>query len=91
MALLVTPGGVSSFPHTSMSGETELELQRAFGRLEGKVDALLYEVRSRDKAQEKVVAEHGRRIASLETWRTRIIAIGSVIAFGFGVVLKFIH
>lgn len=73
-----------------MSGETEIELQRGLGRLEGKMDALLYEVRSSNKTQEKRLDDHGRRIASLEMWRTRIVAIGTVLVAIFGLALKLI-
>lgn len=64
-----------------MSNDTEIELQRAFGRLEGKVEALLHEMRASNTASRSVVAELTNRIAKLETWKTRVVAYCAGVGF----------
>ncbi len=71
-----------------MSGETELELQRSVGRLEGKLDALLDEVRTSNKAHISVSAALSKRLTRVETWQTRITAGGVVVGAIFGFVVK---
>ena len=48
-----------------MSEQSDLVLHRSFGRLEGKVDALLTMLKEQS---------HETRISSLEKWRTRSTA-----------------
>lgn len=71
-----------------MSGETELELQRAVGRLEGKMDALITEVQAANKTNIGVSAALSKRISKLETWQTRIVAMHVLLGAIGGFVLK---
>lgn len=71
-----------------MSTESDLQIQRDLGRIEGKLDACLYEFRASNKAQDKVIVDHSLRITGLEKWRTGIVA-GFVVLSGIaGLVWK---
>lgn len=59
-----------------MDMETELELQRAMGRLEAKVDQLISELHSANARADKEIGELTVRIASLEKWKSGIVAVG---------------
>lgn len=71
-----------------MSGDTEAELQRAVGRIEGALEALLTEVRTSNKAHISVSAALSKRISRVETWQTRMTAAGVVVGAIGGFVLK---
>lgn len=71
-----------------MSGETELELQRAVGRLEGKMDALIEEVQQSNRQHISVIAALSKRVSRVETWQTRMTAAGVVVGAIGGFVLK---
>lgn len=73
-----------------MSGETELEIQRAVGRIEGQLDALVLEVRTANKQHISVSAALSKRITKVETWQTRMTAAGVVVGAIFGFLVKLI-
>jgi hypothetical protein len=76
-----------------MSAETEQELQRAVGRVEGQLGSLtervnnfIDEVRSMHSRDVSVSAALSKRVGKLETWQTRLIGIG----VGAGAVATFV-
>ncbi len=78
-----------------MSGETELELQRAVGRIEGQIESLdqrfadfITEVRSMHSRDVSISASLSKRIGKVEKWQTRIIAGSSAIALVVGFLFK---
>lgn len=79
-------------PFILMGAETELELQRAVGRVEGKLDALIDEVRAANSRHTSVGAALSKRINKVEKWQTRLIAtgvgVGATITFIFRYILN---
>jgi len=78
-----------------MSNETELELQRAVGRIEGHLESLgerfegfIDEVRSMHSKDVSVSAALSKRISKIEKWQISLIAAGSTIAVGINLLLK---
>ena len=60
-----------------MSEDTEMELQRSVGRIEGAITALVSRVDAVLHAQAKL----NTRVTSLETWRNYILGGGAVLTF----------
>lgn len=80
----------------SMSNETELELQRAVGRIEGqlgsldeRLDNFITEVRSMHSRDVSVSAALSKRIGKLEKWQTRLIAGGTAMLAAVGFLFKY--
>jgi hypothetical protein len=78
-----------------MSGDTELELQRAVGRIEGqlgsldqRLDDFITAVQLMHSKDVAVGAALSKRIGRIEKWQTRIIAAGSTIAVAVGFLFK---
>jgi len=78
-----------------MSGETEAELQRAVGRLEGqmtgldgKLDSFMEEVRQSNRNHISVSAALSKRLGRVETWQTRMTAAGVVVGAIGGFIVK---
>lgn len=65
-----------------MGTDTELELQRAVGRVEGKLDSFLAELERLDRDSTGL----SKRVGKLEKWQTRLIGIG----LGAGFVITFV-
>jgi hypothetical protein len=79
-----------------MSNETEQELQRAVGRIEGQLGSLderfgdfIDEVRSMHARDVSVSAALSKRIGKLEKWQTRLIASGTVLVAAVGILFKY--
>jgi hypothetical protein len=62
-----------------MSIETELELQRGIGRLEGAVNSLVHEVRTANARHTSVGAALSKRLTQVENKQTWLAGAGTVI------------
>lgn len=60
---------------TGMSGKVRFEVDK----IDLKIDAMNKSLKAHDERQNGIMQNHRMRIKKMETWKTRIVAAGSVI------------
>jgi hypothetical protein len=63
-------------------------IERALGRIEGKLDAALSSIDDRQEAQDKRLDNHGARIGGLEVWKARVLGIAAAAGVVGSLVVK---